>query len=259
MAEKASLFNIHPMDQFIVKKLFCADDHATVINECTTNIRWYDITNVTLWLALAALAVIAMMVYGTRRRAIVPSRSQSVAEVIYGFIHNMVEEVVGHEGVKYFPYVMTLFLFILFGNLLGLIPMSFTNTAQLGVTVTLALLVFFGVTLLGLVRKGPAFLAMFWVTSAPLALRPVLAIIEVISYFVRPVSHSIRLAGNLMAGHAVMKVFAGFASMAIISPVAVGAVTAIYGLELLVAVVQAYVFTILTCVYLKDAVGEAHH
>jgi F-type H+-transporting ATPase subunit a len=259
VAEKASLFNIHPMDQFIVKKLFCADDHATVINECTTNIRWYDITNVTLWLALAALAVIAMMVYGTRRRAIVPSRSQSVAEVIYGFIHNMVEEVVGHEGVKYFPYVMTLFLFILFGNLLGLIPMSFTNTAQLGVTVTLALLVFFGVTLLGLVRKGPGFLAMFWVTSAPLALRPVLAIIEVISYFVRPVSHSIRLAGNLMAGHAVMKVFAGFASMAIISPVAVGAVTAIYGLELLVAVVQAYVFTILTCVYLKDAVGEAHH
>lgn len=259
MAEKASLFNIHPMDQFIVKKLFCADDHATVINECTTNIRWYDITNVTLWLALAALAVIAMMVYGTRRRAIVPSRSQSVAEVVYGFIHNMVEEVVGHEGVKYFPYVMTLFLFILFGNLLGLIPMSFTNTAQLGVTVTLALLVFFGVTLLGLVRKGPGFLAMFWVTSAPLALRPVLAIIEVISYFVRPVSHSIRLAGNLMAGHAVMKVFAGFASMAIISPVAVGAVTAIYGLELLVAVVQAYVFTILTCVYLKDAVGEAHH
>ena len=100
---------------------------------------------------------------------------------------------------------------------------------------------------------------MFWVSSAPLALRPVLAVIELISYFVRPVSHSIRLAGNLMAGHAVIKVFAGFASMAVISPVAIGAVTAIYALELLVAVVQAYVFTILTCVYLKDAVGDAHH
>ena len=259
MAEEAGGFAIHPMDQFIVKKLFCSDDHATVINECTTDVRWYDITNVTLWLLLAAVAVIALMVYGTRRRAIIPGRSQSVAEVIYGFIHNMVEEVTGHEGVKYFPYVMTLFLFILFANLLGLIPMSFTNTAQLGITITLALLVFFGVTLIGLVRKGPAFLGMFWVTSAPLALRPILAVIEVISYFVRPVSHSIRLAGNLMAGHAVMKVFAGFASMAIISPVAVGAVTAIYGLELLVAVVQAYVFTILTCVYLKDAVGDAHH
>jgi F-type H+-transporting ATPase subunit a len=154
---------------------------------------------------------------------------------------------------------MTLFLFILFSNLLGLLPMSFTTTSHVAVTVTLALLVFFGVTILGLVKNGIGFLGMFWVSSAPLALRPVLAIIEVISYFVRPVSHSIRLAGNLMAGHAVMKVFAGFASMAVISPVAVGAVTAIYGLELLVAVVQAYVFTILTCVYLKDAVGGAHH
>jgi F-type H+-transporting ATPase subunit a len=100
---------------------------------------------------------------------------------------------------------------------------------------------------------------MFWVSSAPLVLRPVLAVIEIISYFVRPVSHSIRLAGNLMAGHAVIKVIAGFASLAVLSPVVVGAVAAIYGLELLVAVVQAYVFTILTCVYLRDAVGGAHH
>ncbi|MBD3764267.1 MAG: F0F1 ATP synthase subunit A [Rhodobacterales bacterium] len=240
-------FAIHPMDQFIVKPLFGGEVH------------WYSITNVTLWLALAALAVIAVMVLGTRRRAIIPSRSQSVAEMIYGFIHNMVEDVAGHDGVRYFPYVMTLFLFILFANLLGLIPMSFTTTSHVAVTVTLALMVFLGVTILGLVRKGPAFLAMFWVTSAPLPLRPVLAVIEVVSYFVRPVSHSIRLAGNLMAGHAVIKVFAGFASMAVLSPVAVGAVTAIYGLELLVAVVQAYVFTILTCVYLRDAVGDAHH
>ncbi|MDH2327459.1 F0F1 ATP synthase subunit A [Falsirhodobacter xinxiangensis] len=236
------------MDQFIVRPLFGDGP-----------IQWYTVTNVTLWLALAVVCVVLVMVFGTSRRAIIPSRSQSVAEMIYGFVHNMVEEVTGHEGVKYFPYVMTVFLFILFANLLGLIPMSFTTTSSLAVTITLALLVFFGITILGLVRKGPAFLAMFWVTSAPLALRPILAVIEVISYFVRPVSHSIRLAGNLMAGHAVIKVFAGFASMAILSPIAVGAVTAIYGLELLVAVVQAYVFTILTCVYLKDAVGDAHH
>lgn len=241
-------FAIHPMDQFIVRPLFGGEE-----------VHWYSVTNVTLWLALAALAVIAVMVLGTRRRAIVPSRSQSVAEMIYGFVHNMVEDVAGHDGAKYFPHVMTLFLFVLFANLLGLIPMSFTTTSHVAVTVTLALMVFLGVTILGLVRKGPAFLAMFWVTSAPLPLRPVLAVIEVISYFVRPVSHSIRLAGNLMAGHAVIKVFAGFASMAVLSPVAVGAVTAIYGLELLVAVVQAYVFTILTCVYLRDAVGDAHH
>lgn len=241
-------FAIHPMDQFVVKPLFGGE-----------HVEWYTITNVTLWLGIAVLAIIALMVIGTRGRAVIPSRSQSIAELLYGFIHNMVEEVTGHEGVKYFPYVMTLFMFVLVANLLGLIPMSFTTTSHVAVTVTLALLVFFGVTLLGLVKKGPAFLAMFWVSSAPLALRPVLAIIEVISYFVRPVSHSIRLAGNLMAGHAVIKVFAGFASMAVISPVAIGAVSAIYALELLVAVVQAYVFTILTCVYLKDAVGDAHH
>lgn len=254
-AEAETGFAIHPMDQFIVKRFFC--DEAA--QDCTSNIAWYEITNVTIWIALTVVAVTALMVLGSRGRAIIPSRLQSVGEMIYGFIYKMVEDVTGHEGVKYFPYVMTLFLFILFANLLGLIPMSFTSTSSLAVTVTLALLVFFGVTLIGLVRKGPAFLAMFWVTSAPLPLRPILAVIEVISYFVRPVSHSIRLAGNLMAGHAVMKVFAGFASMAVISPVAVGAVGAIYGLELLVAVVQAYVFTILTCVYLKDAVGDAHH
>ena len=246
--EAGSGFAIHPMDQFIVKPLFGDGP-----------VHWYTPTNVTLWMALGVLAIIALMVFGTSRRAMIPTRSQSVAELIYGFIHNMVEEVTGHAGVKYFPYVMTLFLFILFANLLGLIPMSFTTTSHVAVTVTLALLVFLGVTLLGIARKGLGFLSMFWVTSAPLALRPVLAVIELISYFVRPVSHSIRLAGNLMAGHAVMKVFAGFASMAVISPVAILAVTAIYGLELLVAVVQAYVFTILTCVYLKDAVGDAHH
>ena len=161
--------------------------------------------------------------------------------------------------MKYFPYVLTLFLFVLFANVLGLIPMSFTTTSHIAVTIVLAMGVFVGVTAIGFARKGPAFLAMFWVSSAPLVLRPVLALIEIISYFVRPVSHSIRLAGNLMAGHAVLKVFAGFASVAMISPVAIGAMTAIYALEVLVACVQAYVFTILTCVYLKDTVGDAHH
>jgi F-type H+-transporting ATPase subunit a len=241
-------FAIHPMDQFVVKPLFGGD-----------HIAWYTVTNVTLWMALAVLCIAALLVYGTRRRAIVPTRSQSIAELLYGFIHNMVEEVTGHDGVKYFPYVMTLFLFILFSNLLGLLPMSFATTSHVAVTVILALAVFLGVTILGFVKNGIGFLSMFWVTSAPLALRPILALIEVISYFVRPVSHSIRLAGNILAGHAVIKVIAGFATLAIASPVVVGAVTAIYGLELLVAVVQAYVFTILTCVYLRDAVGGAHH
>lgn len=240
---------IHPMDQFIVKPLFGGDV-----------IEWYTVTNVTLWMGIAVLALVALLVLGTRRRAIVPSRSQSVAELFYGFIYNMVEEVTGHEGVKYFPYVMTLFMFVFLSNLLGLIPMSFTTTSHIAVTATLALMVFVSVTVLGFVKQGVGFLGMFWVSSAPLPLRPVLALIEIISYFVRPVSHSIRLGGNLMAGHAVIKVFAGFAGvMGVASVVPIAAIAAIYGLELLVASVQAYVFTILTCVYLRDAVGGAHH
>jgi F-type H+-transporting ATPase subunit a len=241
--------NIHPMDQFIVKPLFGGD-----------TINWYTPTNVTLWMGLAVLALIALMVLGTSRRSIIPSRIQSIAELMYGFIHNMVEEVTGHDGIKYFPYVMTIFMFVLLANLLGLIPMSFSTTSHFAVTGVLALLVFLTVTILGFAKQGIGFLGMFWVSSAPLVLRPILALIEIISYFVRPLSHSIRLGGNLMAGHAVIKVFAGFAgALGVASVVPIAAIAAIYGLELLVAVVQAYVFTILTCVYLRDAVGGAHH
>lgn len=241
-------FQIHPMDQFVVKPLFGGD-----------HIAWYTVTNVTLWMAIGVACIALLLIYGTRRRAIVPSRSQSVAELLYGFIYNLVEDVTGHEGAKFFPYVMTLFLFILFSNILGLLPMSFATTSHMAVTVVLALLVFVTVTILGFINKGFGFLSMFWVTSAPLGVRPALAVIEVISYFVRPVSHSIRLAGNVMAGHAVIKVIAGFASLAVVSPIVLGSITAVYALELLVAVVQAYVFTILTCVYLRDAVGSSHH
>ena len=245
-AEEGGLV-FHPMDQFIVKPLFGGD-----------HIGMFTITNVTLWMALAVVAVIAMMVFGTSSRKIVPGRSQSVAELAYGFIYKMVEDVAGKDAVKFFPYIMTLFMFIVFANFLGLIPMSFTTTSHFAVTVVLALLVFVTVTVVGFVKNGLGFLGLFWVSSAPLPLRPILAIIELISYFVRPVSHSIRLAGNVMAGHAVIKVFAGFAAVAVISPVSVLAITAMYGLEVLVAFIQAYVFTILTCVYLKDALHPSH-
>jgi F-type H+-transporting ATPase subunit a len=247
-ATESTGFQIHPMDQFVITPLFGEGP-----------VEWYTITNQTLWMFIAILAITALMVLGTSRRTIIPSRIQSVAELIYGFIYKTVEDVSGRDGVKYFPYIITLFLFILFSNMLGLIPMSFTVTSHIAITIVLALLVFLGVTILGFWRNGIGFLGMFWVKSAPLPIRPLLAMIEVISYFVRPVSHSLRLAGNLLAGHALIKVIAGFASLAIISPVVVGGVVAVYGLELLVAVVQAYVFTILTCVYLRDAVGGAHH
>lgn len=245
--EEAGGLVFHPMDQFVVKPLF---------GEGAVN--WYTPTNATLWMALAALAITALLVFGTRGRAIVPNRVQSIAELLYGMVHKMVEDVTGKDGLKYFPYVMTLFCFILFANFLGLLPKSFSPTSHIAVTAVLAVLVFAGVTVLGFVKNGAHFLGLFWVSSAPLALRPVLAVIELISYFVRPVSHSIRLAGNIMAGHAVIKVFAAFAAVAAIAPVSVVAITAMYGLEVLVCLIQAYVFTILTCVYLKDALHPAH-
>jgi len=237
----------HPMDQFQVRPLFGGD-----------HVAWYTPTNVTLWMAITILAVILLLIVGSSRRAMVPNRRQSIAELAYGFVYKMVEDICGKDGVRYFPYVMTLFMFILFANMLGLIPMSFTTTSHIAVTGLLALMVFVTVTVLGFVLNGAAFLGLFWPREAPLALRPVLAVIELISYFVRPVSHSVRLAGTMMAGHAVIKVFAAFAAVALISPLSILAITAIYGLDLLVAFIQAYVFTILTCVYLKDAVNPGH-
>jgi F-type H+-transporting ATPase subunit a len=245
--EKGSPFSFHPMDQFIVKPLFGDGP-----------VYWYTITNVTLWLALAILAIVLILVVAPRGRAIVPSRGQSVAELAYGFIYKMVEDITGKDGVRYFPYIMTIFMFVLCANFLGLIPTAFTTTSHIAVTAVLAFAIFIAITVLGFVLHGMSFLSLFWVTAAPLPIRPILAVIEVISYFVRPISHSIRLAGNMMAGHAVIKVFATFAAVLAISPLSILAVTAIYGLEVLVSFIQAYVFTILTCVYLKDALHPHH-
>ncbi len=242
-------FNIHPMDQFKVEPLFGGDA-----------VYWYTPTNATLWMALTVIAISLLMVAGARGRALIPSRAQSMAELTYGFVRKMVEDVAGKEGAKYFPYILTLFLFILFANLLALIPTSFAPTAHIAVTAVLALAVFVTVTAIGFYKHGIGFLKLFWVSSAPtVALRIVLALIEIISYFVRPLSHSLRLMGNLMAGHAVLKVFAGFAgALGAGAIIPIFAITAVYGLELLVAVIQAYVFAILTCVYLNDALHPGH-
>jgi F-type H+-transporting ATPase subunit a len=235
------------MDQFIVKPLFGDGP-----------VMWYTVTNVTVWMALSVAAVVLLLVVGTSRRAIVPSRSQSIGELAYGFVYKMVEDVAGKDAVGYFPYIMTLFMFIVCANFLGLVPMSFTTTSHIAVTAVMAMGVFLTVTVIGFFKHGFSFLSLFWISSAPLPLRPILALIEIISYFVRPVSHSIRLAGNMMAGHAVIKVFAAFAGIAVIAPLSVLAITAIYALEILVSFIQAYVFAILTCVYLKDALHPHH-
>lgn len=248
----SSGLEIHPMDQFVVSPLFRDIEDGT-------NVLWYEPTNVTLWMFFTLIAISAFLILGTRRRAAVPDRLQMVVELSYGFIRNMVESIAGKEGLQFFPYIMTVFMFIALSNLLGLIPMSFTTTSHIAVTATLALTVFLTVTILGFVKHGIKFLSLFWISSAPLPLRPVLAVIEIMSYFVRPVSHSIRLAGNMMAGHAMIKVFAAFAGvLGVGAVVPIVAISAVYALELLVAFIQAYVFTILTCVYLKDALHPHH-
>lgn len=245
----------HPMDQFNVTRWF----GEGVIGPFT-------FTNVTFWMIAAVVVIFLLMVVAPRGRNIVPTRMQSVAELAYGFIHKMVEDVAGKDAVPYFPYIMTLFMFILVSNFLGLLPMAFTTTSHIAVTGVMAMAVFLAVTLIGFWKNGFGFLSVFWISAAPLILRPILALIEVISYFVRPVSHSIRLAGNMMAGHAVIKVFAAFAPMILIStgiglvvtPLSILAIVAMYALELLVAFIQAYVFAILTCVYLRDALHPHH-
>ena len=236
-----------PMHQFEIHPLFGGE----VIN-------WYTPTNVTLWMGIAVLAMIALLVLGTNRRSIVPGRVQSIVELMYGFVHKMIEDISGHDGLKFFPYIMTLFTFIVFSNFLGLIPGAFTTTSHIAVTAIMAAAVFITVTVTGFVLNGASFLGLFWVSTAPLVLRPVLALIELISYFVRPLSHSIRLAGNMMAGHAVIKVFAGFAAIAVISPLSVLGITAMFAFEVMVCFIQAYVFTLLTCVYLRDALHPHH-
>jgi F-type H+-transporting ATPase subunit a len=196
-----------------------------------------------------------------RNRDMVPGRLQASAEMLYEFISEMVRSNVGNEGRPYFPFVFTLFVFLLFGNMLGLIPYSYTFTSQIVVTFVLAAFIFVGVTLVALIKHGMHFFSFFVPPGAPKVLIPFLIIIEVISYFVRPVSLSVRLFANMLAGHTMLKVFAGLAVMITgAGGVAVAgsilpflALIGLTGLEVLVAGLQAYVFTILTCMYLNDA------
>ena len=238
---------IHPMDQFMVKPLFGGD------------IGLFTITNSTLWMAIAVLAISGLTIAGTRGRALVPGRVQSIAELLYGFVRQTVQDVAGDEGIKYFPYIFTMFTFILFANLLGMIPYSFTPTSHIAVTGVMALAVFISVTVIAFLKHGTQFFLFFWPMEAPGWLRPMLCLIEIISYLVRPISHSIRLGANMLAGHAVLKVFAGLFAMTVAGGLGAVAVLPLAGMvgltafEFLVAVIQAYVFMILACVYLNDA------
>lgn len=212
-------------------------------------------TNASLWMTITVIGVTAFLTLSMRSGRLVPGRWQSMAEMSYEFIANMVRENVGSEGRQYFPFIFTLFMFILIGNLVGMIPFSYTFTSQIIVTFAMAMVIFVGVTVIGLVRHGFHFFTLFVPQGTPMVLAPLLIPIEIISYFVRPVSLSVRLFANMMAGHTMMKVFGGFTVLLGVLGVApIALLVALTGFEILVAVLQAYVFTVLTCLYLNDAI-----
>lgn len=228
----------------------------------------YDVsfTNSAFFMVVAVALIYALLVFGMSGRALVPGRLQSLAEIFYEFVANMVRDNAGHDARPYFPFVFAIFMFVLLGNLVGMIPFTFTFTSHIIVTFTLAATVFVFVTVLALMKHGLHFFSFFMPHGAPLALAPILIPIEVISYLMRPVSLSIRLFANMMAGHTMLKVFAGFTVMMISGLGAVGFLAglvplainiALTGFEFLVAFLQAYVFSILTCLYIRDAL-ELH-
>lgn len=218
-------------------------------------------SNSAAWMALATVTATAFLTLGARRRALVPGRMQLMAEMAYEFVANMIRDNVGDAGRRYFPYIFTLFMFILFGNLLGLIPGSFTYTSHIIVTAALAVTVIVAVTGIGIAKHGMHFFSFFVPRGVPAPMLLMMVPIEIISYLSRPVSLSIRLFANMMAGHTMIKVFAGFvvplgaATLGLggLAPIAMN--VALTGFELLVAFLQAYVFTVLTCLYLNDALN----
>ena len=244
-AHHAGGLAIDPMHQFRVETIF------------PFHIGGYDVsfTNSSAWMVGVAVAISLLTIMGMGRGSLVPGRWQSVAELSYEFVANMLRDNVGDAGKRFFPFIFTLFMFVLFSNMGGMLPYSFTITSQIIITFALALFIFVGVTIIGFAVHGFHFLHFFVPKGVPAALLPLLVVIEVISYFTRPVSLSVRLFANMMAGHTMLKVFAGFViAMGWLGgflPLAF--MVAFSGLEILVAFLQAYVFAILTCIYLNDA------
>jgi len=212
-------------------------------------------TNSALFMVIAAVLITLFTLFAMRKGALVPGRLQSVAELSYEFVANMVRDNVGTSGMKYFPFIFTLFMFVLALNMLGMVPYAFTVTSHIIVTFALAAFVFIGVTLIGFWKHGIGFLKFFVPSGVPFVMLPLLVVIEVISYLTRPVSLSVRLFANMMAGHTMLKVFGSFVvALGLLGGwAALAFMVAFTGLEILVAFLQAYVFAILTCIYLNDA------
>lgn len=248
---------IDPIEQFNIENL---------IN--LPRIGGHDIsfTNASLFMVIILALISIVMLYGTSSKSVVPGRLQSLAEMAYEFVANTVRSSAGDAGMKFFPLVFSLFMFVFFSNMLGLIPYTFTVTSQIIVTFALAAMVILTVIVYGFYKHGAHFFGLFAPSGVPMLLMPFIVLIEVISFVSRPISLSVRLFANMLAGHITLKVFGGFVTL-LLSAGAIGYVAsllpmamivALMALELLVAFLQAYVFTILTCVYLNDAIHPGH-
>jgi F-type H+-transporting ATPase subunit a len=244
-----------PLEQFVIKPII------------PLQLGPYDIsfTQSSLWMAIGVVLTIILMTLSVRNRSLVPGRWQNIAEMLYDVVFGLTREYLNEEGRKYFPFVFTLFMVVLMGNLLGLIPYSFTYTSHIAVTGALALFVFGMATLVGLWKHKLHFFSLFLPSGLPILMAPLIIPIEIISYLSRPLSLSVRLCANMMMGHTMLKLIAGFCAslfflgfgLQLVGIVPFLINTALTGLELLIAFIQAYVFAILTCIYLRDAI-ELH-
>ena len=217
-------------------------------------------TNASLFMTISSLTILLLLFFGTRKKLLVPSKMQLVVEMSYTFIAKMINDTAGSNAKPFFPFIFTLFMFVLFCNMIGMFPYSFTVTSHIIVTFMLAALVFIGVTIIGFMKHGIKYLELFVPRGVPIVLLPLIVVIEIISYLSRPVSLSVRLFANMMAGHTMLKVFGGFViSLGLLGGwLPLGFSVALTGLEILVAFLQAYVFAILTCIYLNDALNLHH-
>ena len=242
---------INPMHQFEIYRI------GPEINLGTVNLSF---TNASLFMIISAITILFLLFLGTKKKLLIPSKTQFITEMSYTFIAKMINDTAGSGAKSFFPFIFTLFMFVLFCNMIGMLPYSFTVTSHIIVTFMLAATVFIGVTIIGFIKHGIKYLELFVPKGVPIILLPLIIVIEIISYLSRPVSLSVRLFANMMAGHTMLKVFGGFViSLGLLGgwlPLSFS--VALTGLEILVAFLQAYVFAILTCIYLNDALNLHH-
>ena len=241
----------NPMQQFVVQRI------GPEIKIAGIDLSF---TNSSLFMLFSALGICAVLFLGTKEKKLIPGKFQLLSEILYNFIAKMISDTAGSKAKPYFPFIFSLFMFVLFCNMFGMLPYSFTVTSHIIVTMVLAVFILIAVTIIGFLKHGFGYLKIFVPSGVPVILLPLITVIEVISYLSRPLSLSVRLFANMMAGHTMLKVFGGFVvSLGILGGwLPLGFSVALTGLEVLVAFLQAYVFAILTCIYLNDALNLHH-